>query len=336
MTLVVVGDLLLDRDLNGTVDRICPDAPAPVVDGITATARPGGAGLAACLAAARGADVTLVAAVADDDAGLELRRLLADAGVTVVPLALDGPTCEKVRLRAAGHTLARIDHGSEPGDVGPLTTAARKEIKRASAILVSDYGRGVASAPSVRNALAGMARRVPVVWDPHPRGHHPVPAVRLATPNRNEAAQFSGVTGESVAAAAGQARALAQRWNAHGVAVTIGARGAVLVERDAPPLAVPATAATPGDPCGAGDCFAATAAGALAEGALPSEAVVAAVAAASDFVGRGGAAAFPSSFSGLFSRSEGVNGPQNAEDGRDPERVVAAVRARGGTVVATG
>src|SRR4051794_31790880 len=221
MTLVVVGDLLLDRDLNGTVDRICPDAPAPVVDGITATARPGGAGLAACLAAAltapfaglspapparfvaanpatarpggaglaaclaaaRGADVTLVAAVADDDAGLELRRLLADAGVTVVPLALVGPTCEKVRLRAAGHTLARIDHGSDPGDVGPLTTAARKEMERASAILVSDYGRGVAAAPSVRNALAGMARRVPVVWDPHPRGHDPVPAVRLATPN---------------------------------------------------------------------------------------------------------------------------------------------------------
>ena len=53
----------------------------------------------------------------------------------------------------------------------------------ASAVLVADYGRGVTSEPGVRSALAHLPARLPVVWDPHPRGAEPVPGARLATPN---------------------------------------------------------------------------------------------------------------------------------------------------------
>ena len=73
---VVVGDVVLDRDLLGHADRLCPDAPAPVVDVTTVRSGPGGAGLAAVLCARRGARVTLVAPIADDAGGDELRRLL--------------------------------------------------------------------------------------------------------------------------------------------------------------------------------------------------------------------------------------------------------------------
>src|SRR5205085_12353591 len=118
---VVVGDTLLDRDVVGQVDRLCPDAPVPVFDQQDEYLRPGGAGLAAVLAASGGRPVTLVTALADDDAGRRLRRLLADAGVDVVDLSLRGPTPEKVRVWAAGRSLLRVDRGGPPTDasVGP-------------------------------------------------------------------------------------------------------------------------------------------------------------------------------------------------------------------------
>jgi rfaE bifunctional protein nucleotidyltransferase chain/domain len=139
-----------------------------------------------------------------------------------------------------------------------------------------------------------------------------VPGVLLATPNAGEA---GGVA--TLAEAERAARELADRWRAVNVCVTLGARGALLVGGDGPPLAVPAARAA-GDPCGAGDRFASTAAGRLADGALPSEAVRAAVAAASAFVAAGGASAVDAA-------------PAPGE----PD-VVARVRAAGGTVVATG
>jgi len=94
----------------------------------------------------------------------------------------------------------------------------------------------------------------------------------------------------------------------------------------APALALPAPSAATGDPCGAGDCFAATAAARLASGALPSEAVRAAVAAATAFVAGGGAAAAASARFALPA----------AGGEEDPFALAARVRAQGGTVVATG
>jgi rfaE bifunctional protein nucleotidyltransferase chain/domain len=109
--------------------------------------------------------------------------------------------------------------------------------------------------------------------------------------NKKIATAASTGGGGGLAVVTARARALAGRWSAAGVAVTLGAQGALLVGGDAPPLVVPAPPAPTGDPCGAGDRFAAAAAGLLAGGALPSEAVAGAVAAASAFVAAGGAAA---------------------------------------------
>ncbi|HEV2711636.1 MAG TPA: PfkB family carbohydrate kinase, partial [Gaiellaceae bacterium] len=89
--LAVVGDALLDRDLDGHVERLCPEAPVPVVDEVAQRSRPGGAALAAALAAADGHHVTLVTALSGDEAGRELRALLEHAGVDVVDVGLRGP-----------------------------------------------------------------------------------------------------------------------------------------------------------------------------------------------------------------------------------------------------
>ena len=323
--LTVVGDALLDRDLLGEVSRLCPDAPVPVVDVSSTRSRPGGAGLAALLAARDGRPVTLVTALGDDGPGAELAGLLAAAGVDVVDAGLRGPTPEKVRARAPGHALLRMDHGGPPAPLGPLPAAGAAALAEADAVLVADYGRGMGGHPGVRRALTDRPTRRPVVWDPHPRGAEPVPKARLVTPNRTEAGLAAG---DGLAAAVARARRLAERWQAVGVAVTLGPDGAVLVEAGGPPLAVPAPTAGGGDPCGAGDRFAAAAAGFLADGALPSEAVTAAVAAASAFVAAGGA--------GAVRASVPVTGTERSVADLDPVAMAARVRARGGTVVATG
>ena len=337
--LVVVGDALLDRDLDGHADRLAPDAPVPVVQEIVERPRPGGAGLAAALAAAvPGLDVTLVCALADDSGGRLLADLLREAGVEVCDLGMAGTTPEKVRVRAAGRAVVRLDRGSG-GPCGPMTARAQTALAMADAVLVSDYGRGVAAEATVRAALEALPSELPVVWDPHPNGPDPVPGVLLVTPNASEAAGFAaagsghggtetppGDGAGDLALAERDGRLLARRWRAVDVCVTLGARGAVLIGGHGPAAAYPARPVEGGDPCGAGDCFAATVAARLATGVLPSEAVRAGVSVAADFVAGGGAGA-------AARRSFGV---PRAQPVTDAVALAGEVRGRGGTVVATG
>jgi rfaE bifunctional protein nucleotidyltransferase chain/domain/rfaE bifunctional protein kinase chain/domain len=320
--LVVVGDALLDRDLEGHVERVSPDAPVPVVDDAVTTDRPGGAALAALMAAHDGADVALVCALGADEDGAALARLLASAGIEVVDLGSPRPTPVKVRIRADGRTVLRLDR-SRPAVVEPvpLDLAARRELARADAVLVADYGYGVAGS-DLRAALAMTVGRVPVVWDPHPRGGAPAVGTALVTPNRGEAARLvPEVTGDDLRACAERARRLLVRWDVQAVSITRGAAGALLRRRGGGgPVAVPPPRVSDLDPCGAGDRFAAAAALALADGAEAVDAVRAGVDAASAYVAAGGALA--------------LGAPEAAAT--TALEVAERVRARGGTVVATG
>jgi rfaE bifunctional protein nucleotidyltransferase chain/domain/rfaE bifunctional protein kinase chain/domain len=330
--LVVVGDTLLDRDVSGRVERLSPDAPVPVVDEADVRSRPGGAGLAAVLAAADGRPVTLVTALADDAPAGELRAMLADRGVELAEVALRGATPEKVRITTAGRPLLRLDRGGDGAVVGEPSAAVRAAIGWASAVLVADYGRGVAAQPRLREALEALPPEVAVVWDPHPRGAAPTPGATLATPNLAEAtALVPRPPGDALPAVAARARTLAARWRAEAVGVTCGARGAVLAGAAGPPLAIPARPARGGDPCGAGDRFASRAATALADGAGVAEAVEDAVLAASRFVEAGGAGA-------VMGHPHAAPTPASPPrpGGDDAIAVAEAVRAGGGTVVATG
>ncbi|MBO3093336.1 adenylyltransferase/cytidyltransferase family protein [Cellulomonas dongxiuzhuiae] len=287
---VVVGDVVLDRDVEGRVDRLCPDAPAPVLDVTHVRESPGGAGLTALLAA-QDARVTLVAPLADDAAGRALHeRLARDVDVLALPHA--GGTRRKVRVRSAAHSLVRIDDGGPgtPGDV-PVD-AVRRVLAAADVVLVSDYGAGVTRDEDLRALLADAAATGLVVWDPHPRGGPPVAGVTLVTPNLGEA---RGALRRDAAGGDGPgddlARRLRELWRARAVAVTVSADGA-FVAAGGEAQYVPAPAVTGGDPCGAGDRFAASAALALAAGALPVEAVARGVRDASAWVAAGGAEAY--------------------------------------------
>jgi D-beta-D-heptose 7-phosphate kinase / D-beta-D-heptose 1-phosphate adenosyltransferase len=320
--LLVIGDALLDRDVRGSAQRLAPDAPVPVVDEEVSIVRPGGAGLAAALAARDGHEVTLVTGVGQDAAGRELLSALARAGVAVVDVGLDGQTPEKVRVMADGRVMLRLDRGGRDGRPGPPPAHLGRLVQRAGAVLVSDYGRGLAARDDIR---AAARRADALVWDPHPRGPAPPAGTLLVTPNDAEAQRLvPELAGVDVGAAIRRAEELARRWEARHVCITRGERGAVLAGPSGPPLAIPAPPAHATDPCGAGDRFAAAAVIAIAAGAAVQEAVPVAVDAASAFVAAGGAArAF---------------GPA-AEAGRssdEAQSVLSRVRHRGGTVVATG
>ncbi|MEU9790195.1 D-glycero-beta-D-manno-heptose 1-phosphate adenylyltransferase [Streptomyces sparsogenes] len=343
--LVVVGDALLDQDIDGEATRLAPDAPAPVLDVVADRTRPGGAGLAAALAARQGREVVLVTALGSDSASAAVREAL-EPRVRLVELPLEGSLPVKTRVRARGRPLVRIDRGG--GTPGPPGEAVRAALRAAGAVLVSDYGRGLAAA--LRPQLAEAARGRPCVWDPHPRGAHPVPGVRLATPNAAEARAWSAPD-RSAGAAAGEddslrahgARGarLAQRWRAAAVTVTLGGRGAILTRAGSgDPMYLPAPYAADGDPCGAGDCFAATAAIALADGGLPEEAVQQAVAEAADFVAAGGVGN-PALWTGDAGLADPAGAPPPPPADALPHlggalALAESVRARGGTVVATG
>ncbi len=285
----MVGDALLDRDLDGCADRLAPDAPVPVVHTPVLHQRPGGAGLAALLAARGGAHVTLVTAIGCDAAGHELAGLLDAEGISVVDLARS-TTPVKTRVRVDGHPVVRVDDGDDADDV-PLhpERIGDLDVGLADAVLVSDYGRSVVDATPIRAWLGASASSAPLVWDPHPRGSAPVAGARLVTPNRAEA-RAQGFTVDSVGAAASAASALATRWRAQGVAITLGGDGAMLGVPGRLPLAVPAPRVHGGDPCGAGDCFAVHVTLAFACGAVLTDAVTDAVGAASAFVAGGGVA----------------------------------------------
>jgi rfaE bifunctional protein nucleotidyltransferase chain/domain/rfaE bifunctional protein kinase chain/domain len=321
----VVGDVLLDIDLHGAVERLSPDAPVPVVDVAETLQRAGGAGLVARLLARDGHDVTLVTALGDDEAAAHLAAALE--GVRVVAGRTNAPTPVKTRLRTPAQAIARIDQGSGRPGLPEVTPEMLAAIREAPVLLVADYGRRLAEHEDVRDALTEAARSVPLVWDPHPRGARPVPGSRAVTPNLAEARAAADVPGSGVAAADEAARVLLSAWSVDAIVVTMAEHGALL---RTDPNGLPSVARGPvaegADPCGAGDRFVASLTMAVADGATMPEAVLTAVNETAAFLAAGGVSTL---------HRPANTAPLPGAD-RDAIAVAERVRAAGGTVVATG
>jgi rfaE bifunctional protein nucleotidyltransferase chain/domain/rfaE bifunctional protein kinase chain/domain len=330
MRIVVVGDVILDVDLTGTATRLSPDAPVPVVDVASVRRRAGGAGLVARMLVQDGWPVSLVTVLADDDAGRQVEAALA--GVRLVAGPSGSPTPVKTRVRAGTHPVVRFDQGCGAAPVPEVTPAMLRAVEKAGAVIVADYGRGLAANPQLRELLARLADEVPIVWDPHPSGALPVAGVSVVTPNLAEAHQAAGpraagLFGSASDGAAEVAGILLDEWRSRAVLVTTGERGALLLrERDRTPRPVPAPRVEAGDPCGAGDRLAASLAVHLLGGRDLEDASVLAVHEAADFLAAGGVGALP---------DPPVPGRPRHRTA-EPMMLARRVRDNGGTVVATG
>ena len=327
--LVIIGDSLLDIDIEGTADRLSPDAPVAVVDVQRSWHRPGGAGLAALIAAQAADEVVLITAMAADDAAEVLRDLLEHV-VDVRPLRLRGSTVCKTRVSAAGVPMLRLDTGDGRAEPAPIPPAVTDALAQASTIVVSDYGRGVTALPALRERLTQRAAQIPLVWDPHPAGAEPVPGSALVTPNAAEATSFSQIEDRGI-----QADLLCERWDARAVAITCGDRGATVTDRESGTTSTVPVLDRRGplrpDTCGAGDAFATAAAKALAAGADAHTAVRAAVSWAAAYVHAGAAASLSTA-----ARSAFLPGSSRSSERSDPFELADRIRRTGGRLVATG
>ncbi|WP_312687792.1 bifunctional heptose 7-phosphate kinase/heptose 1-phosphate adenyltransferase [Brevundimonas nasdae] len=153
LKIACVGDLMLDRYVYGEVSRISPEAPIPVLRARRTTAMPGGVGNVARNVAALGGLAQLGAVAGDDAAGAELRDLIAseDRIADFISRPPGAATIVKTRFVAAGQQLLRLDD-----DAAPVSISDSSAFSEASAILLSDYAKGVVSDDLIRAALAAI------------------------------------------------------------------------------------------------------------------------------------------------------------------------------------
>lgn len=298
---VVVGDAILDTWLTGRCERLCREAPAPVVDIDHRTDTPGGAGNTAVNLAALGAEVHLVAAVGADTAGEMLVQSLHQRGVHTDHMVMTDhrTTITKQRIVAGDQVLLRFDAGDRPTNdpVEPMRIldALHAALRTADALVVCDYDAGVLDS-GVREALLALRPGLPLLVvdarEPHRwQGLRP----DVVTPNTAEAALLLGTE----LPAAGDARVefldrhrarLLDASGAQAVAVTLDRDGAVLLTGDAPVHRTWARPVPDHQTAGAGDTFVAALTVALTNGLTTTAGVELAQAAADIVVHRPGTA----------------------------------------------
>lgn len=292
LRIAVVGDAMLDVMVLGTTERLCREAPVPVVKQSTTIDAPGGAANTAANLAAMGAHVSLVGATGDDDEGWRLLDGLISRGIDVTGMLRcrgDYGTLVKTRVMAGSQLLVRLDHGGPCADAGGIDLLRQVEVAygNADACVISDYGYGVVTdAVIARLAELQSERRIPLFVDSKDvtRFAHLKPdAVK---PNYEEVTRLLGTSASVLRTEAGEAlQALGERvlalTGARVAAVTMDSEGALIFEEGCAPYRTYATPHPDSHATGAGDTFVSALALALAAGAdAPTAGEVASAAAA--------------------------------------------------------
>ncbi|MBT5886550.1 MAG: bifunctional heptose 7-phosphate kinase/heptose 1-phosphate adenyltransferase, partial [Acidiferrobacteraceae bacterium] len=220
---LVVGDTMLDRYWTGTVDRISPEAPVPVVKVEQVQERAGGAGNVAANIASLGAGSQLLSFVGDDDAGRRVNSILELAGVDRhLHIDPSSRTTEKLRIVSRNQQLLRADFEDRPDSdlLARSVTDFRELLSGADAVVISDYGKG--GLANVAEMIgAAKERGVPVVVDPKGGDFTRYFGATMVTPNRQE---FESITGVPVDAPqfAQAAAELVESAGLEGLLVTLG------------------------------------------------------------------------------------------------------------------
>lgn len=272
---LVVGDLMLDQYVRGTVGRISPEAPVPVVR-VTGEAHiPGGAGNVVNNLASLGAAVSVVGVIGEDEAGRRLTEHFRGKGVDLSGVCVDAErqTTQKCRVVAERQQVVRFDRET----VGPLSHATEtrllasldEEMSRAQAVILSDYGKGVIGPKLLARAISSARRRgIPITVDPKPEHFRRYQGVTCVTPNTAEAwacMRREPKSGQDALVALG--REILRTLKSRSVLITRGAEGMILFEAHGKVTHIPTVAREVFDVSGAGDTVISTFTLALAAGA---------------------------------------------------------------------
>jgi len=295
---VVVGDLILDRYVEGSVERINPEAPVPVVHARRERFGLGGAANVARNLKVLECDVTLLGVVGDDEAGAALRRLCAREGIPEDGILVDSgrPTTKKTRVIAQGQHLVRVDweesRSLSPELEGRFAELAFEGSAAPQVVVLSDYAKGVLTDGLVRTLVEeGAKRKVPVLVDPKGRDFGRYAGAFLITPNRGEAEAWFGAPLREADRIGEALNALKEALGLKAAVVTLGTDGMAWLDGEGCFGRLEAEAREVFDITGAGDTVLATLACFLGSGRTLEESLRIANIAAGISVGRIGTTA---------------------------------------------
>ena len=301
---LVVGDVMLDQFIWGGVSRISPEAPVPVVDFQRESFMPGGAANVARNLVCLKTPTELFGAIGRDEAAGKLLKLLSEQNIGCSGLVKSSGRHTSIKTRIVAHQqqVVRIDRETR-GHLDGKTTASllaefKKQLTKADAVIVGDYGKGVVTQPLL-NEIKTLcrARGVWLSLDPKPVHHLDLRSLSLITPNRKEAFELAELPDETKNEnpfADKNLMLVAEKLLAElkpaVLLITLGELGMLLCQRGQKPFHIPTVAQEVFDVSGAGDTVIASFTLAVAAGASPIEAAILSNHAAGIVVGKVGTA----------------------------------------------
>ncbi len=273
--ILVIGDFILDQFIWGSVDRISPEAPVPVVNVKRQSYMPGGSLNVANNIHTLGGTVYPCGVIGRDIEGRMLLKVIRREGIETGGIIQDSqrPTALKTRVIAHSQQLVRFDKENSE-DVTPeilrkIIKFVRQQIARADVLIVEDYGKGVIQ-PLLLKEISKLAKKYkkPVLVDPKEKNFSYYSGLSVVTPNRKEAyAAFQQGFHRKPASLDEVGKGLLKYWKAQAVLVTLGEDGMALFEKDGKITRVPTAAQEVFDVSGAGDTVIGVLSLALAAGA---------------------------------------------------------------------
>lgn len=280
--IAVIGDLMLDRYLFGSVTRMSPEAPVPVLDIEITETRLGGAANVGHNIHSLSASPLLIGVVGEDNKGALLRELVEGLGFDSSGIITDPdrPTTIKTRVVAGSQQMLRVDqekkHPISTDIENKIIAVVESNINSLDAIILEDYNKGVLSESLIKRVIAiAKQNNIPTFVDPKFDNFFAYQGVTVFKPNRKEMQDALGVKAKTDAEINKAGLNLLEKLNAENVLLTLSEKGMRLFERgQSEPFAIPTMAREVADVSGAGDTVIATLAVACACGATVRQASI--------------------------------------------------------------
>lgn len=271
--IAVIGDVMLDRYFWGSVSRVSPEAPVPVIDLEEETYHLGGAANVAHNLQSLGIKPILCGCIGDDEPGNSFVRISEQAGISTKGLYVDKgrPTTVKTRIIGNNQQIARLDievRDKIHSEAENFIIKTISETKDLAGIIFEDYNKGTITEFMIYDVIAyAKINNIPVFVDPKFDNFFLFKDVTVVKPNKKEAAKALGIQIKTEEDVIRTGKELLERLNCNYVLLTLGKDGMMLFEKDGSISSVPTRARNVADVSGAGDTAIATLSAAIAGGA---------------------------------------------------------------------
>ena len=258
--IAVIGDVMLDRYIWGSVTRISPEAPVPVVDVHHQSEHPGGASNVALNIRQLGATPMMFGVVGSDEHAQSLRALLRASDMSDAFLIVDEsrPTTVKTRVIAHSQHVVRIDAEDKrtiPPEVQQkIFSEIERNIASFDVMILQDYNKGVMDVSLIQRII-GIARKhaIPVCVDPMFKNLFEYKNTTVFKPNRKESQDALGMNLDGEEQYIEAAKKIQESMQCDNVLLTLGEHGMLLLESNGNSTRVPTRARKVADVSGAGD-----------------------------------------------------------------------------------